>query len=239
MNKEKEALVIGNGSSLRNFNFKEIDREKYDIIGTGFAFRYWDTIDFYPDIYVNVDHVVLTKNIDEIKEYILKKKSRAYILSIKIKEVWEDIIDDGSIIFIEELQQYRGSVLSYMVNWCSGSIACFVGIDGYRKISIIGVDCDYIEFIKESEKQKDGSLKIIKTPEINPNYFFDDYHRKGDYYNVPRGQEVHMKSWEELSYIYDFMNKMNPHISREIKNYNDKTSISEYITTEDLNSFIN
>ena len=232
----KSAIVIGNGSSLKDFDFKTINREKYETFGCGFAFRHWDKIGWHPDFYINVDHVVLTKNIDEIKEFILKKKCRVYIVSVVIKEVWKDIPDDGSIIFFEQLKMYLGSLISLTNEWCSGSIAALCGCDGYRNVRLIGFDCDYVEMIPECEEQEDGSLKIIKTPVNNPNYFFNDYQREGDYYNKPNTKKIHDRSWEELSYIIDFTNKMYPKESRIVKNYNSKTSISKYIDTTLISS---
>ena len=61
----KDCIVFGNGSSLKNFDFQKINRDKYDIIGCCLAFRFWDKNDFYPDIYVNVDDVVCSKNISQ------------------------------------------------------------------------------------------------------------------------------------------------------------------------------
>ena len=51
-------IVLGNGKSLEGFDFLSIDRDIYDIIGCCLAFRYWDQVDWYPDIYVNVDKIV-------------------------------------------------------------------------------------------------------------------------------------------------------------------------------------
>jgi len=47
--------------SLEGFEFQKFDRIKYDIVGTGMAFRYWNTIDWFPNIYVNVV-IVVCKN---------------------------------------------------------------------------------------------------------------------------------------------------------------------------------
>ena len=54
----KSCLVFGNGASLKDFDFTKIDREKYDWVGCGMAFRHWNVINTYPDFYVNVDNVV-------------------------------------------------------------------------------------------------------------------------------------------------------------------------------------
>ena len=233
----KEVCIFGNGASLRDFDFKSIDRNKYDIVGCCLAFRYWNQIDFFPDIYVNVDKVVC-KN-PEVIEFIKQKKCQYYILSNSIKEVWQDYPKDGSIFFIEELLMYPCSSFKYVRNWCSGSAAVIASLDRYRKLHLFGFDCDYVEFIPECIEEEDGTLTIERTPENNPNYFFDDYQREGDKYNKPNGKTIHMKSWEELSYIIEFINKMYPedHTKVSITNYNSKTSISRWINTKMMGDF--
>ena len=43
------ALVLGNGRSLKGFDFKSIPKG-IDTIGCGLAFRYWQEINWYPSI---------------------------------------------------------------------------------------------------------------------------------------------------------------------------------------------
>jgi hypothetical protein len=234
---DKEVCIFGNGASLKGFEFTKIDRSKYDIIGCCMAFRYWNKIDWFPDIYVNVDRVVC-KN-PEVVQFVKEKKCQFYVLSNAIKEVWKEYPKDGTIFFIEDLLMYPMSSFKYVRNWCSGSAAVVSALDRYRKLHLFGFDCDYVEFIPECIQEEDGTLTIEKTPENNPNYFFDDYQREGDKYNVPNGKKIHMKSWEELSYIINFINKMFPedHCKVEITNYNSKTSISRWIPTKMMGDF--
>jgi hypothetical protein len=172
-------------------------------------------------------------------EFIKQKKCSFYVLSNVIKEVWHDYPKDGSIFFIEDLLMYPMSSFKYVRNWCSGSAAVIASLDRYRKLHLFGFDCDYVEFIPECIQEQDGTLTIEKTPEHNPNYFFDDYQREGDKYNIPNGQKIHMKSWEELSYIIEFINKMYPEdqCKVDITNYNSKTSISRWINTKMMGEF--
>lgn len=229
-------LVLGNGKSLQTFDFRRINTEW---IGCCLAFRYWNKINIHPTMYINVDRVVCEHN-KEVMEYVKQGKCKKYLLSNSIKNIWNDYPKDGSIVFIEDLMKDTNSLFKLVQTWCSGSSAVLFALDHYKNIHIAGFDCDYVEFIPECEKQKDGSLMITKTPEYNPNYFFNDYQRKGDRYNVPNGKRVHLKSWEELSYILDFINKMgsaNKH--KNITNYNNKVSISKYFNTLPQNDLLN
>lgn len=230
----KECCIFGNGSSLKDFDFKKIDREKYDIVGTGMAFRYWEKINWYPDIYVNVDTVVC-KN-PEVIEFVKSEKCSYYIVSRSMLDVYKDL-NVKKVFFLEDLLQFPQSTLRFIKNWCSGSAAVLSSLDRYRILHLFGFDVDYKEFIPECEKNKDGTLTIKTTPSDNPNYFFDDYQRKGDKYNIPNGKTIHMKSWEELSYIVEFIQKMFPEHKVEITNYNSKTSISKWFNTKMIGDF--
>ena len=223
----KSVLVLGNGKSLENFDFKKISSEW---VGCCLAFRYWNVIDIHPTIYVNVDRVVCEKNL-EVKEYVKQNKCKKYLLSETIKNVWHDYPKDGSIVFIEDLKKDPDSIFKFTNNYCSGSSAVLIALDHYDYVQTAGFDCDYQEFIPECEKLEDGSLRIKKTPEYNPNYFFNDYQRKGDVYNVPNGKSVHLQSWKELSIILSFIKGMYPSYCKTVINYNNKKSISDYIVT--------
>ncbi len=231
----KDCCIFGNGGSLKDYDFKKIDRDKYDVVGTGMAFRHWEKIDWYPDIYVNVDAVVCQNPevIDFVKEY----KCKFYVLSKSMLQKYPDV-DLEKCFFLEDLLMFPQSSFRFVRNWCSGTAAVVASLDRYRNINLFGFDLDYVEFIPECEKNSDGTLTIKTTPETNPNYFFDDYQREGDTYNIPNGKTVHTKSWEELSYITDFINKMFPEHEVFITNYNDKTSISKWFDTKFLTEFI-
>jgi hypothetical protein len=233
----KKALVLGNGASLKGFDFTKIDRSKYDVIGCCMAFRHWDKIDWYPDLYVNADDVVIQN--PEVIDFIKKKKCKQYLVSNKLAEVYSDYPKDGTILFLQDLMCAPNSCFKYVRNWCSGSTCLIAALDISKDIHMMGIDCDYVEFIPECDKLDDGTLKIIRTPEKNPNYFIDDYQREGDRYNKPNGQTVHKRSWEEAMYIYDFLQKMYPEVSPHITNYNEKnkTSIRRYFHTKTLDKF--
>ena len=115
------------------------------------------------------------------------------------------------------------------------AIKDYAGTFDTNKVTVSPNGSDKIAGVNTS----DGTLTIETTPENNPNYFFDDYQREGDKYNKPNGKTIHMKSWEELSYIIDFINKMWPDedTTVQITNYNSKTSISRWIPTKMMGEF--
>ena len=230
----KEVCIFGNGKSLEGFDFNKIDREKFDVIGTGMAFRHWQKINWFPNIYVNVDTVVCGNQ--EVIDFVKEEKCDFYIVS-KVMLQKEEKLNRDKVFFLEDLLMFPQCSFRFVRNWCSGTAAVISSLDRYRKLHLFGFDCDYVEFIPECKKNKDGTLTIETTPDENPNYFFNDYQREGDTYNIPNGKTIHMKSWEELSYIIDFINKMYPEYQVEATNYSSKTSISKYFKTKMLGDF--
>ena len=84
-------------------------------------------------------------------------------------------------------------------NGNSGANACSTAVAlGYKKIVLLGVDCNYVEFVDGCVKDGPG-LKMEKTPDKNPNYWFDDYQQKGDMFNIPKAGLYQMNSWKYLS----------------------------------------
>ena len=77
---------------------------------------------------------------------------------------------------------------------------------GYKNIILLGCDCNYIEFIKESKvtDEEFEELTITKTPEKNENYWFDNYQQEGDLYTIPGGSTTHMDSWKIVKKISDY-----------------------------------
>src|SRR3546814_16361657 len=73
----------------------------------------------------------------------------------------------------------------------------------YRDISLGGIDCSYVEVIRQAERTGVGlELKIGSEVDANPNYFFDDYQKAGDTYQIPNPDRhygnLHLQSFEAL-----------------------------------------
>ena len=83
------------------------------------------------------------------------------------------------------------------------------------------MDCQYREFLPECVKLKNGALKIIKPIKDNPNYYFNDYQRVGDIYNVPNTDKIHKVSWEDLRNLILLYNILT---GKDIKVYNYNTN---------------
>jgi len=233
----RKCTVIGNGATLKDFDFTKIDDET---VGMCLAYRHWEKIDWWPTYYVCVDRVVLHSNHKDIKKMIDDDKCvGGYLLSRSILRDCPDLQENKKVIFLEDFQKQRGNPFQYLVSWCSGSVAVlFSVILGFNDIRILGIDCNYEEFLPETEQLENGTLKITKTPDSNPNYFIDDYQREGDIYNKPKCQEVHIPSWEHIVFILTGYTRLNNFLMNVTVYTTDKVEgLSKYFSKENIEDY--
>ena len=232
----KPVTVIGNGATLKDFDFNKLTG---DTIGLTMAYRYWRKIDWYPKYYVNVDHVVLNHHHKDIQEFIKEDKCEGYLLSRSILTVCPDLKENTKVIFLEDLQKQMGNPFQYLIEWCSGSVAfLFAVILGYNRINTIGIDCNYVEFLPETSKCQDGTLLIRETPTSNPNYFIDDYQIAGDRYNKPNCEKVHMVSWCHVVFILTGYTRLNNFLMSVYCYTTDEVEgLTKFFTKKDIKTF--
>jgi hypothetical protein len=224
-----EIFVVGNGKSLKDFDFNFLKDKEW--IGLCLAFRHWDELGFYPTHYVCVDSVVCKHHVEKIKEMIINKKCKSFLLCASIIEHFPTIRDYTNVYFIQQFKQQPKNVFRNLIDYCSGTSAvCFAYVMGKKKINMLGMDCDYVEFLPECVKQKNGTLKIIKTPKENPNYYFNSYQRKGDIYNPPNTERVHKQSWFDLRNIFILFNILRQQ-DIILMNYNFKDTLGDLFET--------
>ena len=85
---------------------------------------------------------------------------------------------------------------------------------------LLGIDLNHIEMLPESKHVQGNILEMTETPKHNPNYFFDDYQRKGELYNIPSSKpNLHLRSWEKV-------NERLKTFGVEVTNFNRNTSLS-------------
>jgi len=197
---KKTLIVMGNGPSLKDVDFSLLNG--YDTFGLNAAYRAYERMDWWPTYHGCFDYRVTKNN---------KKKFINLINSKKIKKHFyiKNISSEKNFQFINLLKYGSTNKTNNSIedfnnfhdNGNSGANACSVGIClGYERIILLGVDCNYVEFVEGSKRDGPGGLVMEKTPEKNPNYWFDDYQQKGDEYNVPDGLSFHMPTWNMLAY---------------------------------------
>lgn len=207
-------VVIGNGPSLRGFDFAHLSG--VSTLGMNAAYRHWERIDWYPDIYVCLDDQLTLTHKDSIHSMIRNRKCRIFFLLADILKWYPELASYKNVYFLHSFYRTSWSKISENHNIpffdspffnrqpedpiTSGSFSVrFGAFLGFETIGLIGIDCHYKNIIPEAISHGDIKLEIAFTPERNPNYFFDDYQQKGDRYNIPNpNSNIHLSSFENV-----------------------------------------
>ena len=188
--------LLGNGPSLREFEFTACNGSP--TLGMNIAFRQWQRTNWYPDYYICMDTVVTESQKEGIFELVQNKAQngiRLFMLRKNILKFHPQLKDDPSVLFFEDYMQ--SPYFDEAKPLTTGSHAALFGaMLGYKRICLLGIDCNYVQQIPEAKKVKGHVLEMTRTPDKNPNYFFDDYQQKGDSFNIPDSHpNLHYRSW--------------------------------------------
>lgn len=200
-------FVLGNGPSLRGFDFKQFGDAH--TIGMNAAYRFWDEIGWYPTYYACLDTVLGLSHQVEIERLVQKASGygmRGFLLRNNLIE--KSVVLSNSDLVFNYDQIRENSQLMGGRHITTGSHACRFGVYlGYSRIYLLGIDCNYVERVTGSdaveareEEHSNCALGMIETPNFNPNYFFNTYQQKGDRYNVPNSNPdmpTHLNSFRE------------------------------------------
>lgn len=192
---------MGNGPSLKDVDFASLNG--YDTFGLNAAYRAYERIDWYPTYHGCFDFDVTLSHRNNYVKLINSGKIQKhfYIMNISQNERMQ-FIKLARFGSSNKINTSPADFDNFTDYGNSGANACSVAMClGYEKIILLGVDCNYTEIIDEARPYGDGKLMITKTPEKNPNYWFDDYQQKGDRYNLPRGQQFHKPTWEACARV--------------------------------------
>lgn len=200
MKKTDVLVVMGNGPSLAEVDFKFLDG--YDTFGLNSAYRAYYKLDWWPKYHGCFDFRVTDNHKDSFTSLIETGKIEKHFYIRKLSEKknfqYVNLLPYGST---DKMNNKVEDFKNFHDNGNSGANACSVAVClGYKKIILLGVDCNYVEFVDGCKKDGPGGLVMEKTPEKNPNYWFDDYQQKGDEYNVPAGMSFHMPTWNKFAY---------------------------------------
>ena len=195
----KTLVLMGNGPSLKDVDFNMLN--DYDTFGLNSAYRAYHRMNWYPTFHGCFDYRVTECHKDQFIDLIENSpiKRCFYIMDISKNEKMQKV----NLINYGETNKWNSSLEDYghfHDNGNSGANACSAAVCmGYNRIILLGVDCNYVEFVEGSKKDGPG-LIIDETPDKNPNYWFDDYQQAGDKYNVPRGLDFHLPTWNMFAY---------------------------------------
>lgn len=209
--KNKEILIIGNGPStkdLSDFGFDNLPPH-IDTFGMGAAYRFYETINWWPTYYAWCDVKVVHSHQKALKALIENPAidTERFFFSLPISD---------------------NPRLETIQHSSTGDFCFRKAVElGYQKIYLIGMEGHYVEELTESRRLTEAeyeslgfdkvfpefqkaipdhvdsvalfldTLRIIEnTPDKNPNYFFEGYQRAGDVFSKPRAQ-THRNSWSK------------------------------------------
>lgn len=201
----KTLIVMGNGPSLKKISFDLL--KNYDTFGLNAAYRIYDKINFYPTYFGCFDYRLNESHKDNFSNLVLSDNSINRVFFIG-NENGQKLYDNNvknnykfTKINLKNDKFLSKSFLEFNDLGSSGANAAQSGIlMGYKKIILVGCDCNYVEHLPNSVRANKG-ITLTKTPEHNPNYWFEGYQQAGDVYNIPQTDTFQMNSWKYLSQI--------------------------------------
>lgn len=190
-------VVLGNGPSLAGFDFGEL--QGYDCIGMNAAYRYWRRIGWRPRYYACLDEVVGLSHKANLEELIRNAGEHGFSALLLRKNLIDalppELARSPALIDFDELA-YPGGILDSTPLTTGSHAALFGALLGYRRLLLLGVDCNYVEMVEGARAGPGVMLELTATPKRNPNYFFDGYQVSGDRYHIPNPTpDLHLDAW--------------------------------------------
>lgn len=207
-------FVLGNGPSLAKImnNDKYLNYVKqHDTFCLNNFYKMMDKYKFTPTYYGCFDYVVNQNKKEDYSKLVLEEtgiKEFYFIGSSQDRQSLypKEVIDNDRFIkfnFVDKGLEGFSEIsrgFDHFVNaGASGANALQIGImKGYKKIILLGCDCNYVEKVDGSSTNAKGNLVINGTVDKNPNYWFPEYHSNGDTYNFPQTQIYQIGGWKNI-----------------------------------------
>ncbi|WP_045363664.1 hypothetical protein [Methyloceanibacter caenitepidi] len=197
-------VIVGNGPSLRGFDFERLAQA--DCIGMNAAYRFWRETGWYPRYYICLDLVVGLSHKEAIADLIRESRSngieRFFLRQNLIEALPADVQTAPGVVNYDAWAKQEPFLSINPLT--TGSHSALIGaLLGYDQLILLGIDCGYVEQVSGS-KLSGRTLEIAAEPGRNPNYFFDGYQQVGDKYNVPNPQpDLHIRSWRAVAPILE------------------------------------
>lgn len=240
--REKICVVLGNGPSLRGFDFHRL--QGVATLGMNAAYRHWDRIGWYPKHYACLDDQLIKTHHVEIDRLYRDGLVKTLFVHGSYFDHHPERLGNPDFTSLDQTSGYwyrqRGKQqglaqlydrpafrMSDTSKITTGSHAVrYVANLGYESIELLGIDLRYVELLPEAEKTEGVGLVIRKTPKSNPNYFFDGYQQTGDLYNIPN-PEVHQGRLHERAFELISVDFANNGVPCQVFNGNRQSILSD------------
>lgn len=207
-------FILGNGPSLANImnNDKYLNYVKqHDTFCLNNFYKMMKQYEFIPTYYGCFDYVVNNSKKEDFSKLVLEENGikEFYFIGDNFKKqslYSEDVTSNDRFInfnFINKglngFSQISKSFNNFVNAGASGANALQIGImKGYKKIVLLGCDCNYIEKVNGATLDSNKRLVIKGEIKENPNYWFPGYHSNGDTYNFPQTQKYQIGGWKNI-----------------------------------------
>lgn len=249
-------IVCGNGPSLSEVDLSSL--VGVTTLGMNAAYRYWEKIDWYPDIYCCLDDRVVVSHQDQILSLLHEKKCKIFFLHPNILSKYPGMAAYPNVFFspsFDILYSQNMSIraalglpmLDAKMFWSrtspkvtTGAYSVrFAAALGFKKILLLGIDARYVEIIEGAQEVAGIGLSLEKTPTHNPNYFFADYQQAGDQYNLPTppSHDGNLHS-DVFQYIRDDFKIVAPDVKISIGSKKSELFSQKTFKYKDLDEFL-
>lgn len=220
------AFVLGNGPSLGKIDLAALS--PYRTIGMNAAYRHWERIGWRPTDYACLDLVVGLSHIEGIRTLIREARTgiasdvrpiQRFLLRQNLIDALGSDADDERIVNFDTLR--LSTPILQITPVTTGSHALlWASLEGGNPVVLLGIDGNYVELV-DGAKRRSGIVLEISEQKANPNYFFEDYQRPGDLYNVPNPlPNLHLEAWyHAASALADRTTVVNGNLNSEVRNF--------------------
>jgi hypothetical protein len=200
-----EIDILGNGPSTAAYDFTRGSVK----IGFNVAYRHWDKIGLYPDIYICMDKVVCAYHAPQIRRLVDSGRIGFFVLDDVFIGLFPEYASRRNVLTFSTFAKGKFKLFETK-HVTTGSFGARLAVLlGFRKLNVWGMSGEYVDFIEESERVPlvesglnidsiftsstvtGDILRIVRTPERNPNYYFDGYQIEGDLYNIPSNPKIY------------------------------------------------
>ena len=208
MKQKKPAAILGNGPSLRGFDFATSLRG-YTTFGMNNAFRYWDRIHWYPDYYACTDINVGLSLLPDIARLVMNAEYYG-IQGFLLQDIVVDRLGDASasprIIRMSSLYRVYPDLFRTFWITCGSQTTLWATTLGFDTLILLGIDLSHtpLNQIKEAKRLDWNRYLMTGTPAHSEDYFFDGYRQEGDVTSEPdpcidRGLPTHLNAWKNVT----------------------------------------
>jgi hypothetical protein len=212
----KTLIILGNGPSLREvMECRDLldQVRSFDSFGLNAAYRAYERFDFYPTYFGSFDFRVCDSHADSFSELVrgntpIKRfffaKQSVFSEEVKAHPKFQRINFRAAPRGVSQQATLSTSFENFEDCGSSGTNAIQAGyLMGYRRFILLGVDCNYVELL-DGVKDVDGiRYEVVDEIKSNPNYWFDDYQRRGDQFHKPNEKEIQLVSWAKLDSLVE------------------------------------